>query len=242
MTLPSDHGEVSRTSDDEWPRAFGLASQHVARLEFRSIDRSPADPEEKPISLLTQSSLVSEEEVAALREQLSCLTEQAADREAKQNQDEANTRREWEEELGRKLRQEREAVLSWLDQFSLASRRYFADVEAEVVKLALAVAARILRREALLDPLLLQGAVRVALEQITNSTEVVLRVAAEDIERWNQFSATERSSLLQIIVDDRLPAGECVLETNTGKVELGAAAQLREVERGFFDLLDKRPA
>jgi len=37
-------------------------------------------------------------------------------------------------------------------------------VEHEVVKLALAVAARILRREAQMDPLLLTGAVRVALD------------------------------------------------------------------------------
>ena len=52
---------------------------------------------------------------------------------------------------------------------SLAEERdqYLHAVEHEVVKLALAVAARILRREAQMDPLLLTGAVRVALGQLS---------------------------------------------------------------------------
>ncbi len=45
--------------------------------------------------------------------------------------------------------------------------QYLHKVEHEVVKLALAVAARILRREAQMDPLLLTGAVRVALGQLS---------------------------------------------------------------------------
>ena len=56
--------------------------------------------------------------------------------------------------------------------------RYLHAVEHEVVELALAVAARILRREAQMDPLLLTGAVRVALGQLSGSTEVRLRVPA----------------------------------------------------------------
>ena len=52
----------------------------------------------------------------------------------------------------------------------------------------------------------------------------------------------ESRSLLQIVGDERLRAGECVLETNVGKVELGVSAQLEEIERGFFDLMQQRPA
>ena len=35
--------------------------------------------------------------------------------------------------------------------------------------------------------------------------------------------------------------GECVMETSVGRVELGVAVQLEEIEKGFFDLLQKRP-
>jgi flagellar assembly protein FliH len=33
-----------------------------------------------------------------------------------------------------------------------------------------------------------------------------------------------------------------VLDTNVGRVELGVSAQLEEIERGFFDLMQQRPA
>jgi flagellar assembly protein FliH len=45
-----------------------------------------------------------------------------------------------------------------------------------------------------------------------------------------------------VVGDERLAAGECVLETNVGKVELGVSVQLEEIERGFFDLMEQRPA
>jgi flagellar assembly protein FliH len=54
-----------------------------------------------------------------------------------------------------------------IESFTLERDRYLQTVEQEVVKLALAVAARILRREAQMDPLLLSGAVRVALGQLS---------------------------------------------------------------------------
>jgi hypothetical protein len=34
--------------------------------------------------------------------------------------------------------------------------------------------------------------------------------------------------------------GECVLEAHPGSVDLGVRAQLEEIERGFFDLLEQR--
>ncbi len=63
-----------------------------------------------------------------------------------------------------------------LDEFRSQREEYFAQVEHEVVRLALAIAERILHREAQVDPLLLAGAVRVALGQLAESTEVRLRV------------------------------------------------------------------
>jgi flagellar assembly protein FliH len=45
-----------------------------------------------------------------------------------------------------------------------------------------------------------------------------------------------------VIGDLKLDTNECVLETSAGRVELGVKAQLKEIERGFFDLLEQRPA
>ena len=58
------------------------------------------------------------------------------------------------------------ACRGWSSVLRAERDRFLHAVEQEVVKLALAVAARILRREAQMDPLLLTGAVRVALGQL----------------------------------------------------------------------------
>ncbi len=76
-----------------------------------------------------------------------------------------------------------------VERFAEERDRYLQAVEQEVVKLALAVAARILRREAQMDPLLLTGAVRVALGQLAASSEVRLRVPAAELELWTEAIA-----------------------------------------------------
>lgn len=123
------------------------------------------------------------------------------------------------------------------DSFSEARDQYLHIVEHEVVKLALAVAARILRREAQMDPLLLLGAVRVALGQLSASTQVRLRVPPNDAELWSEAIALlpKLSVKPQIVTGENMRLGDCVIETEMGSVDLGVRAQLNEIERGFFD-------
>ena len=135
----------------------------------------------------------------------------------------------------RKQRMEQLAAL--VEKFALERDRYLHEVEHEVVELALAVAARILRREAQMDPLLLTGAARVALGQLSASTEVRLRVPAADLDLWTEAMALIPNLPLRpaVVGEDGLRLGDCVLETGLGTVDLGIRAQLAEIERGFFD-------
>jgi flagellar assembly protein FliH len=151
-------------------------------------------------------------------------------------------RAEMEAEMRAGVMRERERLAGAVKQFHAARERYFAEVEQEVVRLALGIAARVLHREASIDPLLLAGVVRVALEKMADRSGVVLRVAAPDVEGWERiFHATEPSERPRVSEDARLERGECVLETRMGTVELGVAVQLQEIEKGFFDLLNHRP-
>jgi len=115
--------------------------------------------------------------------------------------------------------------------------RYLRGVESEVVKLALAVAARILRREAQMDPLLLTGAVRVALGQLAASTKVRLRVPPSELDLWKESIALLPNLAVtpQVLPGDGMRLGDCIVETELGSVDLGVRAQLSEIERGFFD-------
>jgi flagellar assembly protein FliH len=127
-------------------------------------------------------------------------------------------------------------------EFTASRDQYFARVEREVVELALAIAARILQREAQVDPLLLTGAVRVALGQLAESTAVELRVPAPAHEMWAETLRLMPNLPVTptVVADGEMKEGECVLTTELGRVDLGVRAQLKEVERGFFDLLSHR--
>ena len=124
-----------------------------------------------------------------------------------------------------------------LASFGQERDRFFSLVEHEVVKLALAVAARILRREAQMDPLLLTGAVRVALGQLSGSTQVRLRVPAAELDLWTEAIALIPNLAIKPVVSagDEMWLGDCRIETEVGSVDLGIRAQLGEIERGFFD-------
>ena len=90
-----------------------------------------------------------------------------------------------------------------------------------------------------MDPLLLMGAVRVALGQLSESTAVRLRVPARDQRLWEEAMALipRLASRPQVIGDQQLELGECRMETELGMADLGLWPQLKEIERGFFDRL-----
>jgi flagellar assembly protein FliH len=124
-----------------------------------------------------------------------------------------------------------------IENFAQERDRFLLAVEQEVVALALAVSARILRREAQMDPLLLTGAVRVALGQLAGSTQVRLRVPPAELELWTEAIALLPNLTLKpaVVSGEGMRLGDCGIETELGSVDLGIRAQLCEIERGFFD-------
>jgi len=141
--------------------------------------------------------------------------------------------------LSQRLERERRAINEAVEQFASERRAYFHRVETDVVTLALAIARKLLHREAQIDPLLLSGVVRVALEQIQAGSQVVLRCSPSAQEDWRSFLASlpESSREITLTVDEAVEAGRVVLETVAGKAEMSLEAQLKEIESGFLDLL-----
>lgn len=146
---------------------------------------------------------------------------------------------ECEERFRADLSVERSAIAHALTSFAQERQRYFSDVERDVVKLALSIAERILQREVAMDATLLAGVVRVAMDKLGDSDGAILRVPMNEVELWQRATKT---SGIEVRGDAKLVSGDVVLEAAGGVAELGVRAQLEEVERGFFDLLAKRPA
>jgi flagellar assembly protein FliH len=130
-----------------------------------------------------------------------------------------------------------------LRQFTVQRDTYFEKVESEVVQLALSIARKILHRESQLDPLLLTGVVRVAMEGLDRETQVRLRTNPEEVRFWRDYFARTEDirPTPELIGDASLGFGYCTLETDLGSTVISFETQLKEIEQGFMDLLEQRP-
>jgi len=119
---------------------------------------------------------------------------------------------------------------------------YFARVEAEIVQLSLSIAAKILHREAQVDPMLVGTLVRMAVEKMREESKVTVRVGAGRGTAWKQYFASwPNLAHLEVVEDVELSDQDCKLETELGSANFGLDTQLKEIERGFFDLMALRP-
>ena len=133
-------------------------------------------------------------------------------------------------------------IVRTLEQFAVQQKSYFTSLESEVVHLALAIAGRILHREAQVDPMLVAGLVHVALEKLQNGSNVTVRVGPNEGAKWRTYVADLKKEMnISVIEDSDLASGGCVLETDLGSADFSIESQLKEVERGFLDLLALRP-
>lgn len=151
---------------------------------------------------------------------------------------EARLKMEYEARSAEQFDKIREA----LELFQAERRDYFSRVESDVVQLALAIAAKILHREAQVDPMLVAALVRVAIDKLHDGSSVSVRVSSAEAGRWRAFLANPlNGSTIEIVEDAHLGAADCILETELGSANFSIEAQMKEVEQGFFDLLAQRP-
>ncbi len=127
-----------------------------------------------------------------------------------------------------------------LAELSSLRPRMRREAEKDLVKLSIAIARRVLHRELTLDPESMESLIRVALDRlearelsrvrIHPDQEAVIRALLE------RFS---NSRNVEVIPDKSLQLGDVVLETAHGTVDASVDAQLREIERGFADRLQR---
>ena len=140
------------------------------------------------------------------------------------------------------IEQERSAVTAAVRDFGQQRTEYFRHLETETVQLALSIARKVLHREAQMDPLLLAGVVRVALDQMQAGTRLVLRTSPSSARIWAEFCSQhlQKEHTIEVVPDSTLEGHRCILQAEVGSTEISLDAQLREIESGFFDLLQAK--
>jgi len=170
----------------------------------------------------------------------------AAELDARIHQERAHAVSELEQQLRQEYEQKllsaRLEIAKAIEAFQAQRADYFARVEAEVVQLSLSIAGKILRREAQVDPMLIATLVRMAVEKMREGSSVTARVKVGCGAEWKRyFAGWPNLSRVEVVEDPQVSDQDCVLETELGNAHFGLEAQLKEVERGFFDLLALRP-
>jgi flagellar assembly protein FliH len=148
-----------------------------------------------------------------------------------------------QQSLEKELADERAKIVEAIRLFGQKTNDYYAHAEVEMVHLSLAIAAKILHREAQVDRMLVAALVKVAMEKLQRGTAATVRVRPEEVADWNRYFEGNSSTdiRVEVMADPSVEVHNCILETELGTTELGLDAQLKEIEQGFFDLLAQRP-
>ena len=113
-------------------------------------------------------------------------------------------------------------------------------MEEDLVRLAVVVARRVVRRELTVDPEALLGIARAAIEQMDAREVHQLRVApAESGLMKKMMGELGLPAKINVIADAGLECGSLVFETARGTVDASVDVQLAEIDRGLADVLKR---
>jgi len=115
------------------------------------------------------------------------------------------------------------------------------EAESDVVKLALAIARRILRRELAIDPEALRGLVVAALDKLQG--QELCRVKVHPSQTAMIKAALQKSASgnpVEVLPDASREPGTVIFETQRGNLDASVESQLSEIERGLADCLRRK--
>lgn len=123
-----------------------------------------------------------------------------------------------------------------LDELANLRRTIASQAEHDLVRLALAVARRVVHREIQLDAQLVAALAHVALERLdAGRGPALLKMHPEDIERLKASTTTEwAQSAIRLVPDASVARGGCVVETAHGRVDATVDRQFSEIAHALL--------
>jgi flagellar assembly protein FliH len=113
------------------------------------------------------------------------------------------------------------------------------EAEEELVRLALAIARRILHRELSVDPDALMGLVKAALGKIEIRDTYRVRTHPEHAAPVTRYLAQIGApQKIEVLADPSLEKGSVIFETGRGSLDASVDTQLVEIQRGLTDLIE----
>jgi flagellar assembly protein FliH len=141
-----------------------------------------------------------------------------------------------EKKIEANMRRYSEAILA---VGKLRSQLY-SQVEREVVKLAVAVAKKIVHREIRVDQEIIQTLVKVALSHVAEKAAVTVHLHPMDYNYLLDHKAelscgADEGQDIALLADKSIDRGGCLIETSCGDIDARIEEEFREIERSFFE-------
>lgn len=150
-----------------------------------------------------------------------------------------------EQAAGQRAAQRMEPSIAGLNgvvtELASIRKRFRNEAEEDTVKLAIAIAQRVLRRELGTDPDAILGLVKAAFQKLNARETHRLRVSERDAKTIQEHRGRlDLPPGLEISGDASLPPGSAIFETSRGDLDASVDTQLAEIERGFTDIMRRR--
>lgn len=109
--------------------------------------------------------------------------------------------------------------------------------EHDLIRLALAIAKRVLHRELHVDPSALAGLARFAFDRIGRAEKYHIRVHPSQADAVEQSLPRRHDASIQVEADPACALGTLVIRTEGGTVDASVENQLDEISKGLTDRL-----
>lgn len=226
FVTPSSNGHTERIT---LPPAEKQVDWDQLRADAEAIvDHAATDAE----SLIRQAESKALELVERARERIAQMEVEA--RASGREEGYAAGKSAADEELDPVITTMRELIESVRTQRAAA----IAAAEPELVRLAMAVAERVIHGELVTNPAVIVDNVREALTRLVSREVVTLRVNPLDLDmirtHRDQIVAAGDVEHLRIVEDQRVDRGGVMVETDAGTIDAKVATQLREARRAIL--------
>ena len=119
-----------------------------------------------------------------------------------------------------------------IDEIAALRTGLLAQTEQDIVRLAVAIAERIVRRDVHANPQLLVSVARAAARQLGDNAVATILLQPDDLATIvAQRDSTPESGPIRLDADLSLPHGGCVVRSAFGQIDVSLDTQIREVLR-----------
>ena len=214
---------------DETPEQVRPFAWRTVALSGETLDRRRATLELKP-GIEPDSGHLLQIRVAELEQEMAKRVREA--HQTGYGEGEAAGKAQGEDEVRAALDRLTQSIAG-IDEYR---SRLYRQTEVDAVRLSVAIARRVLRRELTVDPSAIEGLVSAALQRLQSQETCRVKMHPDYIPSLS--AAIERmgmSAKVEVVADPAQEPGAAVFEMPRGNLDASIDSQLREIERGLVD-------